>query len=884
MPAAVGAVVALAQGASLASIAFQLGASLVLGAISRKIAKRKAARRPGAEPTERRQVIRSSTPPAVAVYGEALTAGALAHIETSSPEQLNMVVALADHECDAVGDIYFDEERVGTRNVNGTVLDGKWGQLDDGTIIAIVLPKLGGADDAGFPGLEDTPGTKWTSEHRGVGVCKLRQTLFWSRKLIDRGETRSEQGSEHFPTGIPGPQAVVRGMKVLDIRTGVVEWSDNPALCLLDVLTRVWGEGEDPTIGVQLFEMADLDLDTWAAEADICDQLVEYRDTNGNTVTGKRYRLNGTISLDGEPADILEALLSSCGGSLYIEPGPVRLMVAAPRAVTGSVLTADDLAGSLKVRPRRSVRDAVNVVRGTWVDEKDLWRVKQFTPVRSSIYQTQDDGLELAEELKLDYTTQEYIARRLAKIELEQARQEITFTTVLKPKCIDIIEGDVRAWTIPELGWSAKPFVAVQTSIDQYFQITVTWQEYADVYDFAPDEELESDPAPNTALVPIIDPGPPGRPQVEESLFVAREAGGVRARVTLSWAPPEERDIAAVYRVRYRVVGATAWETGPVSPELTAEIVDLPPGIYDFAVRGEALTGTTSPWSTTRRQLHGLTARPAVPTGITLSTFAGTATLGWDRSPDLDVRVGGSFVLRHSSLTSGATWADGITIAESIPGNATQCTVPSRTGTYMLRSRDSGGRLCEGKAAISTNDPSVIAWTPIATVNEHPGFTGVKVGCGVDASVLKVDVVGNVSTWADFGAVASVAQESGARPAASYTFQNRIDLGTVQNIRLLASVSPSTVLHLTTIGARGLPISRWDSFGGVVDGDEADARVEIRFTEDDPGASPTWSDWRRADGSELRARAVEGRLVITTVDHAYRWGTSALTLVAYGVS
>ena len=423
--------------------------------------------------------------------------------------------------------------------------------------------------------------------------------------------------------------------------------------------------------------------------------------------------------------------------------------------------------------------------------------------------------------------------------------------------------------------------------LEQDGGITVSAQEDAlSIYDLDPDDELEADPAPDTALVVQNSPGRPGRPVVDEILYIARNGAGVRARASLSWSPPVADAVAAQYEIRYRDIAGEVWLSGPTVPasQLSAQIDDLPAGTYDFAVRGVSPAGAASAWATTRRLFLGLSALPSAPTGLRLSMLGGNATLLWDRTPDLDVEVGGSFVLRHSPLTSGATWVNGIPVSDSIPGAATQVTIPAQAGTYMLRSRDSTGQLSATVASITTTAPTVVNWTVAATVDEHPSFAGVKSGFGVAAGVMSVDVIGNVASWADFGAVASVAQETGAVASALYTFQNRIDLGSVKTVRILPDVVTDVALHLTTVGARGLPISQWHSFSGVADGDVATATLEWRTTPDDPSGSPTWSDWERLGPTEVSIRAAEFRLRCATHDHAYRLSTDSLGATAYEVT
>ena len=63
--------------------------------------------------------------------------------------------------------------------------------------------------------------------------------------------------------------------------------------------------------------------------------------------------------------------------------------------------------------------------------------------------------------------------------------------------------------------------------------------------------------------------------------------------------------------------------------------------------------------------------------------------LRWDQSPDLDVRVGGKIVFRHSE--AGTTWPASVSIGEAVPGSATVAVLPLKAGEYLAKAVDSSG-------------------------------------------------------------------------------------------------------------------------------------------------------------------------------------------------
>ena len=83
--------------------------------------RKQAARAYEASLRDRKVTIRSSEAPRNIIYGETVTSGVLAYVQTSGEksEFLHLVVVLAGHQCEAITDILFDNESIGALDVNG---------------------------------------------------------------------------------------------------------------------------------------------------------------------------------------------------------------------------------------------------------------------------------------------------------------------------------------------------------------------------------------------------------------------------------------------------------------------------------------------------------------------------------------------------------------------------------------------------------------------------------------------------------------------------------------------------------------------------------------------------------------------------------------------
>lgn len=134
-------------------------------------------------------------------------------------EYLHMVIALAGHEVDSIGEVYFNEFKAS---------DTRFAPGGDASFVHIEK-FIGAADQAAcatlinaFPGI-------WTADHRLRGTAYIYVRLRWNADV--------------FPMGIPVVKAVVRGRKVFDPRspTAPAAWSNNWALCIRDYLTADFG-------------------------------------------------------------------------------------------------------------------------------------------------------------------------------------------------------------------------------------------------------------------------------------------------------------------------------------------------------------------------------------------------------------------------------------------------------------------------------------------------------------------------------------------------------------------------------------------------------------------------------------------------------------------
>ncbi|MCL2761447.1 MAG: phage tail protein, partial [Desulfuromonadales bacterium] len=238
-----------------------------------------------AEVRGRTQVVRSAVTPRRIIYGQCMVSGPLAYALSYGKDNkyLYMVILLANHEVEEIGDIYLGDKlstdahflktdvtktyKIGTDG-KLTVTDDDWigdkthwpgyiilpnnsyalvtphinngtydfGIQNAGASIALTYSRTyvkitkhyGAANQAADEDLIKNSDGQWTVNHTLSGIAYLTVRLEFDNTV--------------FATGIPNIKAVLKGKKdIYDPRTKSYQYTDNWALCILDYLCADFG-------------------------------------------------------------------------------------------------------------------------------------------------------------------------------------------------------------------------------------------------------------------------------------------------------------------------------------------------------------------------------------------------------------------------------------------------------------------------------------------------------------------------------------------------------------------------------------------------------------------------------------------------------------------
>lgn len=827
----------------------QLGGSVLLSAAAKALMPQQD---PGMR--ARNITVRQPVMPRDVVYGQVRKGGTMVYVDENgwTNEYLDLVIVLTTHKIKGIGGVYFDGQMVFAPGSGVAV--GQYAGF------AEIEQRLGDANQPSLSILTAQSGGKWTSAHQCRGCAHV-----WIRLKYD---------SSVYPGGIPNITFDLAGKSdIYDPRTGLTVYTDNAALCLADYMANpVWG------IGAAIDGADGIDGAALIAAANVCDEVV----AKPGGGTERRYVCGGVVTLSQTPKTIIESMLTAMAGTCGWQSGQWEPFAGAWRtpAIT---LTDDDIADQgFQLTTRVSQSENFNAVRGKFVSPVNDWQPDDFPAYESATYLAEDGGQRKYDDVSLPFTTSASAAQRLAKIHLERQRRQMTVALSGKLTAWRVVVGDTVMLTYARWGFAAKPFevqqvslaIAVDGDVPRLVPSLVLRETSPLVYDWTASEGQIYAAAPRTNLPSAMNIPPPSAVAVSEQLYQTFVGIGLKVMARVTWAASPSVFVAQ-YQVEARI-GTGAWQLVGRTDQLTIDYLDIAPAVWEFRVKALSQLNVSSAWASQVQEIFGLGAPPAALTGVTLQTAGGMVVLKWAPHPDLDVQIGGRIVIRHS-IAASPTWATSVGM-DVVAGSQAIAVVPQKAGTYLLRAEDAGG-IPGPDVAISSTGYQAVTFVAVTTLTEDSAFAGAKSGVAAARGALQLDASTPIDSWASFDAIANFDQEGGILPTGTYTFASGMNLGAVKLVRLRSVIDVSTLDLTNTVDARLGDIDTWASFDGA-GGGETDVVVEARLTTDDPAGTPTWGAWGRIDSTEVRARGVQARAILTTTDGSFTPAVTQLRLVA----
>lgn len=441
-----GAGIAAIPGLQLAGAAIALGGNIAFGAVDARKARRQA------EQNKRQRDLTTTMPTAARrrIYGTDRVPGVLRYWTTHGAENrfLSMVWVFADHPCEAIDEIQFDDRSIGPLDGSGFVQPGspwyKSSQLAASANIAAVggtitlpaattsMPQVSIAgsyvpgyipavstNDSGFVDL--TPGGGFTHT---VGTTTI--TLAGALAGID---VPSNMLVVNYTLSTGRPLARVRRYLGAVPQTADAtlitdsggEWT---SACRLDgqtyaIITLEWDETTAangiPVVqalirGARVFDPRTSTTawsDNWAlcirdylrtasgcTDSEIDDaSVIEAANKSDELVTVddgtiKRYTINGSIESTTNPVEALEDMALAGGGMVAWSAGRFRVLAGMYRTPVPLVLTDADLAGGYRYQGEISREDRFNTVIGAFRDARAIDGTRLYTRTDYSAHES----------------------------------------------------------------------------------------------------------------------------------------------------------------------------------------------------------------------------------------------------------------------------------------------------------------------------------------------------------------------------------------------------------------------------------------------------------------------------------------------------------------
>lgn len=427
-----------------------LGVSVALGAAARALAPKPSKTGTQAQGAALSLQTNPDTP-RHAIFGEAATAGSLVYWQVSGANNttLDIVFALADHECTSLEAVIVAGKAVTLENETEHTYGYSYTVAEFPSVMTVKWYR-GTADQTADSDLVSRSGSKIDSDFRGSGVSYVMITLTYSPTL--------------FPQGLPSFLFVVRGYKAYDPRLDDTtdegegdhrwadpltwEWTDNPEVIRYNWRRGIYVGGQR-LCGMESPASA-LPLDSVFAEANICDEAV----TLSAGGTEPRYRLSLVVPVAMTNREVLRAIVTSMAGKEVYTSGQAKGLAGAARTPAMS-LTDDDLMADadFESTEKRTRRELVNAVFGTWRDPAQGYEIVAATPRLSSADET-TDGARYSQNYDLQGVTSGTQAQRILEAFRRANRLQHTVAATWSAKTAALEAGDWITWASARYGWT----------------------------------------------------------------------------------------------------------------------------------------------------------------------------------------------------------------------------------------------------------------------------------------------------------------------------------------------------------------------------------------------------------------------------------------------
>jgi hypothetical protein len=816
------------------------------------------------------------------VYGRRQVGIARVFVESSGSD--NQYLYMAGVLCEgggngieSVDEIYVNDKLVVwsgalTDGTVRTVNSSDTNFYKDGSLISVQA--FYGLDNQSVSSILDES-TNWGSNHKLSGVAYLAFKFTWNQDAF---------------SSLPEVKVVLKGKKIYDPRLDSTKggsgshrqdtastwtYSPNSALCLLDYLRNTrYGKG----LPNSSFET---NYDSFKTSANICETQVTPYTTAPSDID--LFETNLVIDTEQKVIDNVRELLNPMRAIFTYTQGKYFLIIE-NTGTSELSLNADNIIGGIKIFGEKK-NTKYNRVIGTFVNPDKEWQEDTITypPADDSglsvgdQYATllaEDNGTQLEGNFTFQGITNPYQAEELCEIILRRSRNALAVEVMVTSEALNLTIGDIVDLTYSTGGFSAKPFRVYGLSINTDSTVSLKLIEHQDNF-YTWTSKAEAPTIADTTLPNPFSVSAPASVTLDDQLIEYSDGVVITAlNVTIGASLDNFVDY---YQVEYKLSTDTDYIIHGQGKGLTQRILNVKDGfVYNVRVKAFNTLGVGSTYTSATRTIIGGIASPADVEDFSCNIIGSDAHLSWTQIADLDLAY---YAIRFSTLTSGASWSNSVSLVEKVARPATSITVPARVGSYLIKAVDKSGNLSANETIIATNISTIGNFNAVATQTESPTFSGTLTNTIVSDGTLRLDsselfdsATGNfdsATSFFDSGLTSFDLYSTG-----NYVFASPIDIGAVYTSRVTASITQTSDNADDLFDAR---TGNFDDASSSFDGDtpaNCNAHIEIALSND----NITYTSFRNFVVGDYTARYYKFRVVLTSFDLASTPVISALSV------
>ena len=681
--------------------------------------------------------------------------------------------------------------------------------------------------------------TNWGSNHKLSGVAYLAFKFKWNQDAFN---------------SLPEVKVVLKGKKIYDPRldstkggsgshredtTSTWTYSANSALCLLDYLRNSrYGKA----LPNSSFET---NYDSFKTSANLCDtQVTPY---SGAVSDINLFETNIVLDTEQKLIDNVRELLNPMRAIFTYTQGKYFLIIEN----TGSSqlsLNKDNIIGGIKIFGEKK-NSKYNRVIGTFVNPEKEWQedTVSFPPAddsglpvgdRYATLLAEDNGTNLEANFSFQGISNPYQAEELCEIILRRSRNALAVEVMVTSEALNLTIGDLVDLTYTTGGFSSKLFRVYGLSINTDSTVSLKLIEHQDNF-YTWSSKKQAPTIADTTLPNPNSVSAPASVTLDDQLIEYSDGVVITALdVTIGASPDSFVDY---YQVEYKRSDETDYIITGQGKGLNQRILNVIDGdTYNVRVKAFNTLGVSSTYTSASRTIIGGTALPSDVEDFACNIVGQDAHLSWKQIPDLDLAY---YAIRYSTLTTGATWINSVSLVEKVARPATTVTVPARVGSYLIKAIDKAGNLSVNEAVISTSLLAVGNFNAITTQTESPTFSGTKTNLTLSSGALRLT---------------SLASEG------IYLFSSPINLGATYTSRITASITQYAE-DPTELFDSGRGFTLFDDATGSFDGNASaytNSHLEISTSDD----NVTYTSFRNFVVGDYTARYYKFRMRLNSLD------------------